>query len=73
MQGWAEKLDAFLAFNEHQVLQDAGKVTAEVAKQLAEKTYESFAEQRRLEENSQPSDFDAFVAKSQGLIKHDKQ
>ena len=72
MQDWAQKLDAFLAFNEHQVLQDAGKVTAEVAKQLAEKTYEAFAEQRRLEENSQPSDFDAFVAQSKILIKLDK-
>lgn len=72
MQDWAEKLDAFLEFNEHQVLQDAGKVTAEVAKQLAEKTYEAFTEQRRLEENSQPSDFDAFVAQSKILIKPDK-
>ena len=72
MQDWAEKLDAFLVFNEHQVLQAAGKVTAEVAKQLAEKTFEAFAEQRRLEQPNTPSDFDAFLAQSKTLIKPDK-
>ncbi|MBU2887485.1 virulence RhuM family protein [Gilvimarinus agarilyticus] len=72
MQDWADKLDAFLAFNEHQVLQDAGKVTAEVAKQLAEQTYEAFAEHRRIEQANAPSDFDAFLAQSKDMIKPTK-
>lgn len=42
MTDWILKLDAFLQFNEYQILKDAGKVSHEVAKQLAEKEYEKF-------------------------------
>jgi hypothetical protein len=42
MTDWVAKLDAFLTFNEYDVLKDAGKVSQEVAKALAEKEYESF-------------------------------
>jgi hypothetical protein len=42
MTDWASKLDAFLRFNEYDVLSNAGRVKAEVAKQLAEKQYERF-------------------------------
>ena len=35
MNDWIQKLDSFLSFNEYGVLKDAGKVSAEVAKQLA--------------------------------------
>lgn len=35
MREWAEKLDAFLRFNDHDVLQHAGKISADVAEQLA--------------------------------------
>lgn len=40
MQDWVDKLDAFLNFNDYQILKDAGKMSAEVAKKLAEKEYE---------------------------------
>lgn len=36
MQDWTKRLDAFLQFNEQELLQDAGKVSREVAKELAE-------------------------------------
>ncbi len=42
MTDWVERLDAFLQFNEYQVLTDAGKVSHEVAKTLAEKEYAIF-------------------------------
>jgi len=42
MADWVERLDAFLKFNEYEVLTDAGKVSHEVAKSLAEKHYEAF-------------------------------
>lgn len=42
MTEWITKLDAFLQFNEYQILKDAGIVKHEVAKQLAEKEYEKF-------------------------------
>lgn len=50
MEAWAEKLDAFLAFNEHELLTNAGKVKAEVAKRIAEQRYEEFDAKRRTEE-----------------------
>ncbi|HMO15663.1 MAG TPA: virulence RhuM family protein [Pirellulaceae bacterium] len=42
MIDWIAKLDAFLQFNEYQVLSNAGTVSAEVAKRLAEEKYEVF-------------------------------
>ena len=36
MADWAEKLDAFLKFNDAEILMDKGKVTAEIAKAFAE-------------------------------------
>lgn len=50
MEQWSEKLDAFLSFNEHELLTHAGKVKAEVAKQLAEKRFEEFDNKRKQEE-----------------------
>ncbi len=42
MSDWVAKLDAFLRFNEYEVLTNAGVVSAEVAKRLAEEQYEKF-------------------------------
>ena len=42
MTDWVERLDGFLRFNEYQVLTDAGRVSHEVAKCLAEKQYAEF-------------------------------
>lgn len=50
MKQWAEKLDAFLQFNERELLNHAGKVSAAVAKKLAEERYEAFDKQRKAEE-----------------------
>lgn len=47
MTQWAEKLDAFLKFNEHDLLTHAGKVQMAVAQQLAQERYEEFDSQRR--------------------------
>ena len=41
-QDWVKKLDAFLKFNEYEVLEDAGRVSHEVAASLAGKEYEKF-------------------------------
>jgi hypothetical protein len=42
MLDWIRKLDAFLQFNEYEILKDAGKVSHEVAKQLAAEQYAKF-------------------------------
>ena len=42
MSDWAKRLDAFLQFNEYEVLTNPGRVSAEVAKQLAVEQYTEF-------------------------------
>lgn len=42
MVDWAGRLDAFLQFNQYDVLANAGSVSAEVARRLAEEQYETF-------------------------------
>ena len=60
MRDWAQRLDAFLQFNEYGILKDAGNVSHEVAKKLAEKEYDKF----RLEQDKTfESDFDKAVKK----------
>ncbi|UPA54932.1 virulence RhuM family protein [Wolbachia pipientis] len=61
MQDWVEKLDAFLLFNDYEVLKDAGKVSAEVAKALAEGEYEKY---RVIQDKLHESDFDELIKAS---------
>lgn len=49
MKDWAEKLDAFLEFNEHEILTNAGRIRAKVAEQFANEQYEEFHQQRLAE------------------------
>jgi hypothetical protein len=42
MKDWTARLDAFLTFNEYEILADAGKVSHAVAKALVEKEYEAY-------------------------------
>jgi hypothetical protein len=63
MKDWASRLDAFLQFNEQEILKDSGKVTAEIAKQFAESEFEKYSIiQDRLFE----SDFDKEIKKQLG-------
>ncbi len=50
MRVWREKLDAFLQFNEREILQDAGRVSKAVADRLAEEQYDIYNEQRLKQE-----------------------
>jgi len=52
MRDWREKLDAFLKFNERDILEHAGKVSMEVAQALALEEHEKF-ERRRLAEEAE--------------------
>lgn len=69
MKDWVEKLDAFLKFNDYEILKDAGKVSAEIAKKLAESQYEEF---RVLQDREFESDFDRSVKQYLGKPKSDK-
>lgn len=66
MKDWAQKLDAFLKFNEQDILTDKGRISHEVAIALAEKEYEAF----RVEQDKRYiSDFDKIVEKTKRLEK----
>ena len=62
MADWASKLDAFLQFNDADVLQDKGKVTAAIAKAFAESEFEQY---RIIKDRLYQSDFDKLVAATQ--------
>lgn len=58
MKEWSGKLDAFLDFNDYDLLKDAGKIKTDVAKKFAEKEYEKF---RVVQDIEYKSDFDKVV------------
>lgn len=58
MKDWREKLDAFLKFTEQEILQNAWKISHEVAVALAEKEYEKF---KPIQDKLYKSDFDNIV------------
>ncbi len=47
MAQWSDKLDAFLSFNDRDLLTHAGKMQMEVAQKLAAERYEAFDAKRR--------------------------
>lgn len=55
MADWVGKLDAFLTFNEYEILKDAGRVSHTVAKALAEKEYDAY---RQIQDRAFESDFE---------------
>ncbi len=62
---WRQKLDAFLAFNDREILDNAGKVAMEVARQLARDEYDLF-HQHRLQQDSQDeldTDTDSLISR----------
>ena len=58
MQDWIQKLDAFLQFNEREILDHPGKVSAEIAKSFAESEFEKY---RTVQDRLFESDFDRMV------------
>ena len=73
MRDWAQKLDAFLQFNGREVLRDAGRISAEVAKTLALTEYEKYNNARLEREVSQPDeDFEQVVRKLKSKNKGDE-
>ncbi|MBS1630099.1 MAG: virulence RhuM family protein [Bacteroidetes bacterium] len=62
MSDWVEKLNAFLQFNEREILDFPGKVTHEISKAFAESEFEKY---RIVQDKLYQSDFDK-------LLKHTK-
>ena len=74
MADWVEKLDAFLAFNEREILTHAGKISQTLAEERAHAEFDKYETQRRRIEASKPtSDFDRFVERTRQLNGEDKK
>lgn len=59
MEDWSKKLNAFLQFNEEEILHDKGRVSAEIAKSFAESEFEKY---RFIQDRLFESDFDRLLA-----------
>ena len=57
MEDWAKRIDKFLDATDREILQDAGSVTAEYAKEFAESEFEKY---RVIQDRLFQSDFDKF-------------
>jgi len=60
MEDWVSRLDAFLKFNEYDILENPGKVSQIVAKEIANKEFEKY---RKIQDNDYISDFDKEVTR----------
>lgn len=58
MEDWAKRLDLFLMADDREVLQDAGKITAEIAKAKAETEFEKY---RVIQDRLFMSDYDKYL------------
>jgi len=58
MQDWETRLTRFIAATDREILQDAGKVTAEIAKSFAESEFEKY---RIMQDRLFESDFDRII------------
>lgn len=65
MQDWETRLNRFIAATDRQVLQDAGRVTAEIARAHAESEFEKY---RVVQDRLFESDFDRLVAGGSDVI-----
>ena len=69
MSDWVAKLDAFLRFNDYEILDNSGQVSAKVARELAEKKYAAF---RVEQDKAFESDFDRLVEQSGEVVNKGK-
>ena len=61
MEDWAKRLDIFLMADDRDILADAGRITAEIAKAYAECEFEKY---RIIQDRLYESDFDRFLMES---------
>ena len=60
MEDWAKWLDLFLQFDDRKILQNAGTISAEIAKLYAESEFEKY---RIIQDQLYQSDFDNLINK----------
>ena len=67
MEDWSKRLDLFLMVDDREILNDAGKITAEIAKDKAETEFEKY---RIIQDQLFVSDFDKYLLE---LEEHEKK
>ncbi len=70
MEDWAKRLDKFLNADDREILNDAGKVTAEIAKAFAESEFEKY---RVVQDQLFESDFDKQMKMQLGDMADEKK
>jgi len=72
MADWGGRLDAFLQFNERNILTHAGQISQDMAEEHARIEFDKHeAERRRIEATTPSSDFDTFVEETKKLDHED--
>ncbi|WP_100550899.1 virulence RhuM family protein [Caedibacter taeniospiralis] len=61
MRDWIKKLDGFLGLNDREILTHAGKISHQMAKQLAEQAYDTFHAKQIKHDDQLLSDFDKVI------------
>ncbi|ERP30983.1 virulence RhuM family protein [Chitinivibrio alkaliphilus] len=69
MADWEERLNRFIAATDREILQDAGKVTAQIAKEHAETEFETY---RIVQDRLYTSDFDMLIREDQNRNNKDR-
>ena len=67
MEDWSKRLDLFLMADDRKVLQDAGKITVEIAKAKAETEFEKY---RVIQDRLYMSDFDRYLLELEDNMKN---
>ncbi|KAA6314132.1 hypothetical protein EZS27_035207 [termite gut metagenome] len=65
MEDWAKRLDKFLEADDRDILQNSGKITAQMAKSIAESEFEQY---RIIQDRLFESDFDKDVKRIEGKL-----
>jgi hypothetical protein len=60
MEDWVKRLDAFLKFNEYELLENAGEISAKLANAIVDEEYKKF---RIVQDANYESDFDKSIKK----------
>lgn len=63
MQDWIEKLHGFLQLNDRDILKNAGKISSDIAKELAESEYSKFHTAYLNQKVNEEGDFEKAIAK----------
>jgi len=71
MSDWIKKLNAFLDINDRKILDHAGKISHEMAKQLVESEYEKYHAKRLKSYSKELNDFDKTVKQIESLRKEE--